>query len=205
MTLSQLLFSFTGRINRATFGAIIAFTFSVGVLQFLVFGLGGETTANLALAVSVAVSLVMAWIHTAATTKRLHDLNKSGWWQLVLLGYLLLSLSALVCLFASQYVPALATIAFGVMILALPISLWAMWVIIQVLFLAGTPGRNTYGDPTSLSELDIFAAGPAAQGSLKHAEYMSPYSSADIQPVQRKPTVSPRRKRCSEMARLGHA
>lgn len=205
MTLSRLLFSFRGRINRATFGSIIAFTFAVGVLQILVFGLGGETMANLALALSVVISLVMAWIHTAATTKRLHDLNKSGWWQLVLFGYLLLSVSVLVCIFASKYVPALATVALGVMILALPISLWAMWVIIQVLFLSGTPGRNTYGDPTSLSELDNFAIGSAAQGSLKPSEYMSPYSSADIQPARRKPTVSPRRKRCSEMARLGHA
>lgn len=71
MTLSQTLFSFKGRINRAKFWLLL-------LIPLLI--LIGSITIDLLRGI-----LIILWIWTvlAIHVKRWHDLDKSGWWVLV--------------------------------------------------------------------------------------------------------------------------
>ena len=79
MTLSQILFSFKGRINRTKYWGMHLLIVVVTVLVFL-------TCANIN---NTAVSALLffyvifgGWVTLAVNVKRWHDLDKSGWSEL---------------------------------------------------------------------------------------------------------------------------
>ena len=75
----QLLFSFTGRINRAKFWAGIGLIWAaILVLSFISASLDSPGNALFGLAF-----LGMIWPGLAIQVKRWHDRNKSGWWVLI--------------------------------------------------------------------------------------------------------------------------
>ena len=96
MTLTQLLFSFKGRINRkpwwvASLGAGFAASLLTAILEAVARS-AGETIVNpvthqfeptgiFGLAISL-IGLVNAWIAFALSVKRLHDRDRTGWWLL---------------------------------------------------------------------------------------------------------------------------
>lgn len=93
MSLTQLLFSFEGRIGRAPywyfvlamtvlFGAVFAF---VGVSMFSAASLEtGAPPAGGGAAMAVPVlSLLALWPSLAVSAKRWHDVDKSAWWILI--------------------------------------------------------------------------------------------------------------------------
>ncbi|BBF80159.1 DUF805 domain-containing protein [Asticcacaulis excentricus] len=72
-------FDFKGRASRGEYGAFLLLFMGSYVVAALVdgaFGLDGLYIVPLALLVP----------YIAVTTRRLHDLNRSGWWQLLALG-----------------------------------------------------------------------------------------------------------------------
>ena len=135
MPLTQLLFSFRGRINRLPFWlASIAVALVLIVLVILSFGLGGPTEGT-ALVIFV-LYLPVAYVGLALGTKRLHDRDKSGWW--LLLFYVLPGI-----------LQWLADMAGGagiiLQVIALVLNIWAL---IELGFLRGTPWPNRFGpDP----------------------------------------------------------
>jgi len=135
MPLTQLLFSFHGRINRQPFWlASIAVALLLIVLVILSFGLGGPTEGT-ALVIFV-LYLPVAYVGFALSAKRLHDRDKSGWW--LLLFYVLPGL-----------LQWLADVAGGAgIILQVIASVLNIWALVELGFLRGTPGANRYGpDP----------------------------------------------------------
>jgi uncharacterized membrane protein YhaH (DUF805 family) len=95
MSLTQLLFSFEGRIGRAPywyfalammvlFGALFAF---VGVSMFSAMSMdpsGAPPQGGGMAAMAVPVmSLLALWPSLAVSAKRWHDVDKSAWWILI--------------------------------------------------------------------------------------------------------------------------
>ena len=82
MTLSQLLFTFDGRIGRKAywFGVVVLFAASLvaSMLDLLLFG-------QRSYLVSLVVGLVSFVASLALSMKRWHDRDKSGWWVLLAL------------------------------------------------------------------------------------------------------------------------
>jgi uncharacterized membrane protein YhaH (DUF805 family) len=143
MSFSAILFSFTGRLNRARYWLA---AIGVGFASSIPLGIASAVTGSSAMALltEAFIYLFMTWIYLALMAKRLHDRNKSALWLLlfyfgpvVLLVPLLLpavALSAGVAWLAS----ILAVVGVGI----------ALWAFIELGFLRGTTGPNNFGsDP----------------------------------------------------------
>jgi uncharacterized membrane protein YhaH (DUF805 family) len=83
---------------------------------------------------------VVVWSLGAITTKRLHDRNMSGWWQLAAAIPFWFGMSLM--LFFTPFVGGFLVWVFGGMV-ALAATGIAM---VMIGMGAGTPGANTYGD-----------------------------------------------------------
>ncbi len=124
MSLTQLLFSFEGRVGRAPywyfvlavtvlFGAVFAI---VGVSLFNAVASGADAGAAPSAGMAAVVpllSLLLLWPSLAICAKRWHDVDKSAWW--ILIGLV-------------PVVGGLIALVFNG-------------------FIAGTPGANRYGNP----------------------------------------------------------
>ena len=75
MSLQNILFSFTGRINRRIYWAFYLPTF----LLFILTGTGYKEWNALRL----LLVLILVWPGLAIQIKRWHDRNKSGYWALI--------------------------------------------------------------------------------------------------------------------------
>ena len=123
--MTNLLFSFQGRVNRAKFwlvhiGIVVVEAVALALLgggaaimsadyhQMIVFFSGGGG------AIWGILGLLFFWISLAVAVKRWHDRNKTGWWVLIVL------------------VPVIGP----------------LWYLVECGFLKGTTGPNIYGpDP----------------------------------------------------------
>ena len=126
--MTNLLFSFEGRINRARFwlvalGIFVAEMIILGIL-FASLGGGAAMSADpeqamaaiggVSMVILAVVVVVATWISLAIGVKRWHDRNKTGWWMLI------------------NFVPVIGP----------------FWYLIECGFLKGTSGPNIYGpDP----------------------------------------------------------
>jgi uncharacterized membrane protein YhaH (DUF805 family) len=133
MNFFQLLFSFSGRINRAKYW-LAAVLYIVVLL--LIAGIGiatGKMMLFLLIAVIIYIPMIISAI--AVGIKRLHDRDKSGWWLLVF--YVLPGvLSGLADHVGPQIIFWLAGLA---------ISIWGF---VELGCLRGTSGANRFGpDP----------------------------------------------------------
>jgi uncharacterized membrane protein YhaH (DUF805 family) len=144
MPMSQLLFSFSGRLNRKPYWlTTLCIVLVLLVVMILVFALGGaglmsgDFSGLGVLLIIIALAYIpLLWVGLAISAKRLHDRNKSAWW--LLLFYLV---PAILNAIGEQIGTAgivLTLIGFG-------ISIWAL---VEIGFLRGTVGPNQYGpDP----------------------------------------------------------
>ena len=82
MTITQLLFTFEGRISRKAywFGAVVLFAagLAASILDWIVAGTMNGVVSMIAALVSLVAGL-------AISVKRWHDRDKSGWWVLIAL------------------------------------------------------------------------------------------------------------------------
>ena len=157
MPFTQLLFSFSGRINRAKWWLMVLVLF---ILQILLIALtmavpseGFNTVLNW------IYFILSLWISLAAGTKRLHDLNRSGAWLVLFVGgpFLLLIISLVA---AGVSIDGTASSGetldlsqlmrlggFALIIFAIWLGL-AIWALVWFGCLRGTIGPNDYGpDP----------------------------------------------------------
>ena len=147
MPLSQLLFSFQGRINRkpwwlvglALLGIMLVLSIAVAVVagsailnddpMAMIGALGGMVIFFLVLMVP------LIWIGLALGAKRLHDRNKSAWWLLVF--YVLPGIV--------DGIGNYLGLSFIFTLAAFALSIWGL---VEMGFLRGTLGPNQYGpDP----------------------------------------------------------
>jgi uncharacterized membrane protein YhaH (DUF805 family) len=78
MNYSTMLFSFTGRLNRARYWLAAITTAIVGILIVLGIALGAGRAYPAEVALALAVFLALIWINLALAIKRLHDHEKSA-------------------------------------------------------------------------------------------------------------------------------
>jgi uncharacterized membrane protein YhaH (DUF805 family) len=133
----QLLFGFSGRINRAKYWLTFVIYFIALFVLYILFSLFFSfPTDLLGLLLVFSVPFIPIIISSFAVgIKRLHDRNKSGWWLLVF--YLLPG--------AIGNIGPYTGLDFVFQLASLALSIWAL---VELGFLRGTPGRNQYGpDP----------------------------------------------------------
>jgi len=160
MAWKQILFSFSGRLNRKLYWiAIISLTLSFSAAVLIVLLLG-ENTAQLfneddndyapqgwefagALILMVAF-LMLAYCNLAIAAKRLHDRNKSAWWLVfILLGGALFELAVLFGVAAVGTDAETTTLGNALIVIGGLISLWFF---VELGFFKGTQGPNRFGD-----------------------------------------------------------
>jgi uncharacterized membrane protein YhaH (DUF805 family) len=157
MNLGHILFSFSGRINRAKWWLAVLV---MVLLQLAMYVLAhAMPTDGVISIVGFIVSIVVLWVSLAAGAKRLHDLNRSALWLVLFIGgHILLGIiffgyagmAVFTTLAAGQELSAAeAGRIFGVAliigVLALALSIWAL---VWFGCLRGTVGPNQYGpDP----------------------------------------------------------
>jgi uncharacterized membrane protein YhaH (DUF805 family) len=150
MSMTQLLFSFQGRLNRKPYwltniavgiGAIVLVALALVMLGEHKFA---EAFATMALVAILYIPLL--WVSLALGAKRLHDRNKSAWW--LVLFYVAPGV-------ASGIGDQMEYLGFVLHLVAFAITVWAF---VELGCLRGTVGPNQYGpDP-----LEPAALGPAA-------------------------------------------
>jgi uncharacterized membrane protein YhaH (DUF805 family) len=168
MPLSQLLFSFKGRIQRlywwvTTIAVGAAAGAATTILNVAAKSAGqveinpdtqfAEPTGIFGAAVA-AIGLANLWINYALSAKRLHDRDRTGWWLLVqtLLVVLTVFLVVLAVLMSEEERSAWWAITAPVGIAAFVISLWLF---VEIGFLKGTQGPNRFGpDPLGATQAD---------------------------------------------------
>ena len=78
---------FQGRTSRKTFWltmlGLFILAFIIGFIGGIIGGAMGQTSENTSTIISSILSLVTLVPSIAIDTRRLHDINKSGWWQLI--------------------------------------------------------------------------------------------------------------------------
>jgi uncharacterized membrane protein YhaH (DUF805 family) len=141
MSMTQLLFSFQGRLNRKPYWMTVIATM-VAIIVLLLFALilireHRFEFAGLTLVLLVILYIPLIWIGLAIGAKRLHDRDKSAWWLLVFYaapGIL------------SSAGNRMEDVGFIILhIISFAISVWAF---VELGCLRGTPGPNRYGpDP----------------------------------------------------------
>jgi len=145
MNWTELLFSFSGRINRARYWLFfVIYLVSVLILA----GIAALLVPNPAPAAAIAYAIVaLVWFivlfigSIAVGRKRLHDCDKSGWW--LLLFYVLAAIFSGAGQAAADIGNVGGQIVCG--LIALVIGIWAL---VELGFLRGTRGLNRYGpDP----------------------------------------------------------
>lgn len=156
MSIGQWL-SFRGRIGRKTFWlgyavpllllSIVAQVLDIA-LGFVPIGDAVPAEQGTAGPIGAVVGLLSIWPAFAGAIKRLHDRDRSGWW--IGLYYLLAAMFALLTIMGAF--AASATGGFGVIALAVVLGVlvlgMALWLLVEIGFLRGTPGPNRYGpDP----------------------------------------------------------
>jgi uncharacterized membrane protein YhaH (DUF805 family) len=151
----HVLFSFEGRIGRRDFWALTLLTF-VATIVFdrlaVYFGalLSGRNFEDFESSptmkpVHLAFVGLATWAVAAIGGKRLHDRGHSAWWIAVLSPVFIVVLLPLMGPSAT-----LEAILDVLLLICLP---FALWLIVQLGFLKGTPGPNRYGrDPPKPAE-----------------------------------------------------
>lgn len=141
MNFAQLLFSFTGRINRAKFwlAALVYLVVFFGVMALVTVT---ASSMNVIYGTALALYIPIVISGVAVGIKRLHDRDKSGWWVLVFYGAPLLLSSFSYLVLGDDDTGMLSQI---LMYGSFAINIWAL---IELGCLRGTIGANRYGsDP----------------------------------------------------------
>ena len=85
MNVKEILFSFKGRINRAKFLIYMFFIQLLFIMfVFLIYYFYKYNLSIVSEILSIVASIFGIWTSLALYIKRWHDLDKSGWWILLI-------------------------------------------------------------------------------------------------------------------------
>lgn len=129
---------FSGRASRSEFWIFVLFVFIVSFVLGLIENFTGVVDKNMVHWIKGLFSLATMVPSLAVTTRRLHDIDKSGWWQLInyISGFIIFnSLFA----FAYHFYPI------GIVISVLIAIIAVIWMLVW-LCTKGTEGSNRFGD-----------------------------------------------------------
>jgi uncharacterized membrane protein YhaH (DUF805 family) len=140
MSMSQLLISFRGRLNRKPYWmAAIGVTVVVAVVLLIFWALSGEHELAAFIAVWALFAILyipLVWVGLAISAKRLHDRDKSAWWLLLFYAVPLVLSAASSRIGDSGFILDLAGLAI------------IIWAFVELGCLRGTIEPNRYGpDP----------------------------------------------------------
>jgi len=145
---------FRGRAPRSEYWYFLLFEFLVSIPAAMIDqAIPGKTSA-----ISGLVSLAFFLPRLAVTVRRLHDVNRSGWWLggffLAVVAGLILIIGALGNSLGSNpdFQSPIGLIAAGVLIGAFFYGIWLF--VLSVL--KGTTGPNDYGEDPLGSSADVF-------------------------------------------------
>jgi len=134
MDITNLLFTFQGRVNRGKFWLTVLIYF-IAMLVAVALGL---LVPVIGLILAIVIYVVIAVSGIFVGIKRLHDRDKSGWWLLVF--YLVPGVLSGVGEASGMQIVVMIT---GLISLAI-----AIWMFVELGCLRGTVGDNQYGsDP----------------------------------------------------------
>lgn len=168
MSLTQLLFSFKGRIRRlhwwvASLAAGAIASIVTAILEAVARASGHamvnletdqfEPTGILGLLVA-AVALANMWVAFALSVKRLHDRDRTGWWLVWQLLIIVLAVILIIVAIAvaKEHGALWYALAGASGLAAFAIS---VWLFVQIGFLRGTQGPNRFGqDPLGAARDD---------------------------------------------------
>jgi uncharacterized membrane protein YhaH (DUF805 family) len=144
MSMTQLLFSFQGRLNRKPYWMTAIATVVIVILLLLIALIMIRehefAFAGLMFALLVILYIPLVWIGLAIGAKRLHDRDKSAWW--LLLFYLVPGI-------VSSAADRMEGPGVFLHLVSFAITVWAL---VELGCLRGTVGPNRYGpDPLAPS------------------------------------------------------
>ena len=149
-------FTFSGRASRSEFWWFFLFCFLIGylidVVLEILFPFENKTSINqysiadwVNRLIPLVRTLFIMIIVSSAMCRRLHDINKSGWWQLINVDFFLITM--FIFMVVPYNLPPIIEyiISFGglLVIFSYPIRMliWLRWMIKK-----GTPGPNRFGE-----------------------------------------------------------
>ncbi len=150
------LFTFSGRASRSEFWWFFLFCFLIGylidVVLEILFPFENKTSIN-QYSIADWVNRLIPFVRTlfimiivsSAMCRRLHDINKSGWWQLINVDFFLITM--FIFMVVPDNLPPIIEyiISFGglLIIFSYPIRMliWLRWTIKK-----GTSGPNRFGE-----------------------------------------------------------
>ena len=151
---------FTGRATRAEYwwwvlGTVVV-SILIGIVDGIIFGFDGGAQP-----LSMLFGLAIVLPGLAVTARRLHDIGRTGWWQLVWFGVgilgvlpvtvgILLSLGGLFALFSGEADFAMGVIMPVVVGLVISLAVWIGLAVWEIWWLVtqGQTGPNRHGaDP----------------------------------------------------------
>lgn len=168
MSLTNLLLSFKGRINRkpwwlATIAAGLAASIITAIIEIIARSSGQtaidpvtnqvEPTGIFGVLVGI-VGLVNMWIAFALGAKRLHDRDRTGWW--LIWQFLILVLAVILVVVAVAVRQEQGAVWYALAGAAgLAAFVISVWLFVQIGFLRGTSGPNRFGpDPLGIARAD---------------------------------------------------
>lgn len=134
LSLSQIYFSFEGRINRSTYW-LKYFLPVIGVSILLVILLFAVPALTAVLGLILIIPYI--WATIAVSIKRLHDINLSGWWYMYLA--VIPGVVSGIASFSGSFSVA--------MIFSSLSTITGIALFIMNGFVPGTKGQNNYGPP----------------------------------------------------------
>lgn len=142
------LFSFAGRAKRSEYWGVQLFVAVCSVIVTI--ATGQETLQPTAATILLAFTVASTWIGLAVTIRRLHDLNRTGWW---LLGYYLVAFMLIIPLLLARprEIDLIAVLA--IIGVCMNIGLHVVW----LGFFRGTPGPNQFGPEPPTAEEQLFS------------------------------------------------
>ena len=168
MSVFEILLSFQGRIGRTTWWvASIGLSFLQIFTAFVLLKMLGTDAKSSAMPL---LQLAYLWPILALNTKRLHDRNKSGWWQLAPWAGLLFSLLGLALLQAK-----LSGLGLILSLAGFVVTLMGLWVLIELMFFPGSAESNDHG----------------ARGVIRFELFDSEAEAGEMRPVAIQRAVAP--------------
>jgi uncharacterized membrane protein YhaH (DUF805 family) len=176
MSITQMLFSFQGRMRRRDYWlcgiglAIVSWVLSsigqavAGVSMLSLFSRSGQTAANLGdtvlkvVCIQAGVNLLLLWPSLAINVKRLHDRDRPGW--IIAIFYVVVIIQQYFSFTRMAQGGMFSPPSMMGLVSLLALIVVGLWLFIDLGLLDGAQGSNKYGPSPkgAMSEADLAAA-----------------------------------------------